>query len=89
MPAVMLLTTFMLPAAFGFYWIVGNLMGILQQVLTYYMFTKPYEEKKKELAEQKKNAFKKKKKKAELAAAGAGVDGSVSVPGKKSGKKKK
>lgn len=88
MPAIMLLTTFMLPAAFGFYWIVGNLMGILQQVLTYYMFTKPYEEKKKELAEQKKNAFKKKKKKAELAAAGAGADGSVSVPGKKSGKKK-
>ena len=52
------------------------------------MFTKPYEEKKKELAEQKKNAFKKKKNKAELAAAGAGADGSVSVPGKKSGKKK-
>lgn len=88
MPAIMLLTTFALPAAFGFYWIIGNLMGILQQVLTYYMFTLPYEEKKKELAEQKKNVFKKKKK-AELATAGAGADGSVSTPGKKSGKKKK
>ncbi|MBR6255393.1 MAG: membrane protein insertase YidC [Clostridiales bacterium] len=83
MPAIMLLTTFVLPAAFGFYWIIGNLMGILQQVLTYYMFTKPYEEKKKELEEQKKNAFKKKKKNPELAMATAG-NGS----GKKSGKKK-
>lgn len=84
MPAIMLLTTFALPAAFGFYWIIGNLMGILQQVLTYFMFNKPFEEKKKELEEQKKNAFKKKKK-AELATAEAGAG---KGSGKKSGKKK-
>lgn len=61
MPAIMVISTFMLPAAFGFYWIVGNLMSILQQVLTYFMFSKPYEEKKRELMQQKKMAFKKKK----------------------------
>lgn len=60
MPVLMLVTTFAMPAAFGFYWIIGNLMSILQQVLTYFMFSKPYEEKKKELEEQKKLAFKKK-----------------------------
>ncbi|MBO4928760.1 MAG: membrane protein insertase YidC [Clostridiales bacterium] len=75
MPAIMLITTFWMPAAFGFYWIVGNLMGMIQQVLTYHMFSKPYEERKKELEEQKKLAF---KKKPELASATAG-----------SGKKKK
>ncbi|MBO7563749.1 MAG: membrane protein insertase YidC [Clostridiales bacterium] len=75
MPAVMLITTFMMPAAFGFYWIIGNIMGIIQQVLTYYMFNKPFEEKKKELEEQKRLAF---KKKAQLATETAG-----------SGKKKK
>ena len=60
MPALMLWTTISLPAAFGFYWIIGNIMGIVQIVLTYYMFTKPFEEKTGELKEQKKNAFKKK-----------------------------
>lgn len=62
LPAIMLITTFSMPAAFGFYWIVGNIMSILQAILSYYMFTKPYEAKKRELEEQKKNAFKKKKK---------------------------
>ncbi len=62
MPAFMLATTFWLPAAFGFYWIVGNLMGVIQTILTYYMFNKPYEEKKKELLEKKKMVFKKKQK---------------------------
>lgn len=79
MPLFMLLTTFALPAAFGFYWIVGNIMGIIQTILTYYMFNKPFEEKKKELEEQKRLAF---KKKAAVAAANAGS-------GKGSGKKKK
>ena len=69
----------MLPAAFGFYWIVGNIMGIIQTILTYYMFNKPFEEKKKELEEQKRLAF---KKKAAVATANAGS-------GKGSGKKKK
>ena len=79
MPLFMLLTTFALPAAFGFYWIVGNIMGIIQTILTYYMFNKPFEEKKKELEEQKRLAF---KKKAAVATANAGS-------GKGSGKKKK
>ena len=61
MPAFMVITTFWLPAAFGLYWIAGNFMSILQTVLTYFMFNKPYEEKKKELREQKKMVFKKKK----------------------------
>ena len=72
MPAIMLVTTFAMPAAFGFYWIIGNLMGMLQQVLTYYMFSKPYEEKKKELEEQKKAAFKKNKQELATATAGSG-----------------
>ncbi|MBO4474867.1 MAG: membrane protein insertase YidC [Clostridiales bacterium] len=72
MPAIMLVTTFAMPAAFGFYWIIGNLMGMLQQVLTYYMFSKPYEEKKKELEEQKKLAFKKNKQELATETAGAG-----------------
>ncbi len=72
MPAIMLVTTFAMPAAFGFYWIIGNLMGMLQQVLTYYMFNKPYEEKKKELEEQKKLAFKKNKQELAVETAGSG-----------------
>ena len=72
MPAIMLLTTFAMPAAFGFYWIIGNIMGVIQQIITYYMFSKPYEEKKKELEEQKRNAFKKKKPALETAGSGSG-----------------
>lgn len=72
MPIIMVISTFMLPAAFGFYWIVGNLMSMLQQGLTYFMFSKPYEEKKAELLQQKKLAMKKKK--ANLAAETAGAD---------------
>ena len=59
MPIIMLLTTFTLPAAMGLYWVVGGIMGIITQVIVYYMFTKPYELKKKELNEKKANAFKK------------------------------
>ena len=59
MPIIMLITTFTLPAAMGLYWVVGGIMGIITQVIVYYMFTKPYELKKKELDEKKANAFKK------------------------------
>jgi YidC/Oxa1 family membrane protein insertase len=40
MPAFMLVTTFSLPAAMGLYWIIGNMMMILQSVMIYFMFTK-------------------------------------------------
>ena len=61
MPIMMLVTTFTLPAAMGLYWVVGGIMGIVSQVLVYYLFTKPYELKKKELEIKKANAFKKNK----------------------------
>ena len=83
MPAVMLFTTFTMPAAMGLYWVVGSLMGILTQVIVYYMFTKPYEKKKAEV-EAKKEAVFKKSGKAALAAESA--DGKSSGKGKK-GKK--
>jgi YidC/Oxa1 family membrane protein insertase len=59
MPVLMLFTTFTLPAAMGLYWVVGGIMGILTQVLTYFMFTKPYELKKLEMEQKKAEAFKK------------------------------
>ena len=59
MPLLMLFTTFTLPAAMGLYWVVGGLMGILTQVLTYFMFTKPYEQKKLEMEQKKAAVFKK------------------------------
>ena len=61
MPVIMLITTFSLPAAMGLYWVIGGIMGIVTNLITYFMFTKPYELKKQELAEKKANAFKKKK----------------------------
>lgn len=84
MPAVMLLTTFTMPAAMGLYWVVGSIMGIITQIIVYYMFTKPYEMKKAEV-EAKKDAVFKKSGKAALAAEGAG-DAKASGKGKK-GKK--
>lgn len=57
MPIIMLATTFWLPAAMGFYWIVGNIMGILQQVIIFYLFTKPLEAKKAEMEVLKSMAF--------------------------------
>lgn len=60
-PIVMLFTTFTLPAAFGIYWVMNGILGIAQQFLIYYLFSKPYELKKKELAIKKANAFKKNK----------------------------
>ncbi len=57
MPAFMLITTFTLPAAMGFYWIAGNLMGILQQYIVYFLFNKPFAEKKAEMEIKKEMAF--------------------------------
>lgn len=62
MPALMLITTFTMPAAMGLYWIVGGIMGIISQVLVYYLFTKPLDAKKAEMAKKKEEAFKKKSK---------------------------
>lgn len=43
MPIFMLWTTFTLPAAMGLYWIIGNIMMILQSVVVYTLFTKKVE----------------------------------------------
>jgi len=60
MPMVMLITTFTMPAAMGLYWIIGGIMGILTQVLVYFLFTKPYELKKAEIEAKKEAVFKRK-----------------------------
>ena len=57
MPIMMLFFTFTLPAAMAFYWIIGNIMGILQQVIIFFLFTKPMEAKKAEMEALKANAF--------------------------------
>jgi len=59
MPAIMLITTFTFPSAMGFYWLVGNIMAIVQLLIIYVMFTKPLEEKKAEMAILKAHAFSK------------------------------
>lgn len=43
MPIFMLWTTFSMPSAMGLYWIVGNIMGIIQSLLIYFLFTKRIE----------------------------------------------
>ncbi len=78
MPLIMLYTTFIMPAAMGLYWIVGGIMGIITQVIVYYMFTKPYELKKAEIEAKKEAIFKKK----------AQTDASGDKKGKKNSKKK-
>lgn len=40
MPIFMLWTTFSMPAAMGLYWIVGNIMMIIQSLLIYFLFTR-------------------------------------------------
>ena len=85
MPALMLVTTFTMPAAMGLYWIISGLMSIVTNIIDYYMFTKPYEAKQAEI-EAKKQAVFKKSGKAALAAANAGADADSS---KKNGKKNK
>jgi YidC/Oxa1 family membrane protein insertase len=57
MPLMMLVFTFTLPAAMAFYWIIGNIMGILQQVIIFFLFTKPMEAKKAEMEALKAMAF--------------------------------
>ena len=59
MPVIMLVTTFTFPSAMGFYWLVGNIMQIIQLVIVYLLFTKPLEEKKAEMAILKAHAFSK------------------------------
>ena len=59
MPIVMLVTTFSFPSAMGFYWLVSNIMGIVQLFIVYLMFTRPLEEKKAEMAILKAHAFSK------------------------------
>ncbi len=44
MPVFMLWTTFTMPAAMGLYWVVGNIMMILQSVIIYFLFTKKLEQ---------------------------------------------
>lgn len=41
MPLFTLFTVFSMPAAMGLYWIVGNVMAIVPQVLFFYLYTKP------------------------------------------------
>lgn len=45
MPIFMLWTTFTMPAALGLYWIIGNIMMILQSILIYFLYTRKLEEK--------------------------------------------
>ncbi|MBO4680278.1 MAG: YidC/Oxa1 family membrane protein insertase [Clostridiales bacterium] len=82
LPAIMLYTTFTMPAAMGLYWVVGSIMGILTQIIVYYMFTKPYEKKKAEVEAKKEAVFKKSGK---LATEGAS-NGEGSGKGKKNKK---
>ncbi len=60
MPFIMLFTTFTLPLAMGLYWIVGGIMAIITQLITYVLFTKPYEQKKAEAELRKEQVFKRK-----------------------------
>ena len=87
LPLLMLVTTFTMPAAMGIYWIISGLMSIITSVIVYFMFTKPYEEKKAEI-EAKKDAVFKKSGKAKLAGAGGEVT-SEDSDDKKNGKHKK
>ncbi|MGI6077537.1 MAG: YidC/Oxa1 family membrane protein insertase [Fastidiosipilaceae bacterium] len=41
MPIFTLFTVFAMPAAMGLYWIAGNFMALVQQVLFYFLYTKP------------------------------------------------
>ena len=54
---ISLFFTFSQPSAMGAYWVVQNVIGIVQQVITYFMYTKPLEMKKKEMAAIKSVAF--------------------------------
>lgn len=41
MPIMTLMTVFFAPAAMGMYWVIGNLMAIVQSLLLYNLYTKP------------------------------------------------
>ena len=73
--------TFSQPSAMGMYWIAGNLVRLVQQVITYYLYTKPFELKKAEMAAIKSVAFTKGIKTAEQMAL------EVNQPKKKKNKK--
>jgi YidC/Oxa1 family membrane protein insertase len=57
MPVIMLITTFGMPSAMALYWLIGNLMAIVQQFVIYIMFTRPMEHKKAEMELLKAQAF--------------------------------
>lgn len=42
MPLMMVFFSFSMPAAMGLYWIVGNLMAVVQSMILYYLYTKPF-----------------------------------------------
>ena len=44
MPIIMLFTMFSLPSAMGLYWLFGNIMGIVQSLIIYYLYAKPFNE---------------------------------------------
>lgn len=48
MPIVTLITVLATPAAMGLYWIASNFMTIVQQLMLYYLYTRPYEKAKQE-----------------------------------------
>jgi YidC/Oxa1 family membrane protein insertase len=50
MPVFMLWTTFTMPAAMGLYWVIGNIMMILQSVIIYFLFTKKLQQPDKQAA---------------------------------------
>jgi len=83
MPIIMLVTTFTLPSAMGLYWLIGNLMAIIQQFVIYFLFTKPFEAKKAEMAILKAQAF---AKPAEAAIAAGGTSGQSGKSGNRSNK---
>ncbi len=53
MPVMTLMTVFFAPAAMGMYWVIGNLMAIVQSLLLYNLYTKPVYQK---MEEQEKQA---------------------------------
>ena len=83
MPIIMLVTTFTLPSAMGLYWLIGNIMAIVQQFVIYFLFTKPFEAKKAEMAILKAHAF---SKTAEAAVVAGGAPGQSGKSGNRSNK---
>lgn len=57
MPVLSLSFVFLQPAALGVYLIFGGIIRIIQQIIMYYLYTKPLEEKKREMAQLKQLAL--------------------------------